>query len=235
MRIPCRYSRRNSSAHWPANPCRSSVPTWSSCAATAHLTGEVRWNPRESLADRARRRTSIPRCFGHDLPGKLSFRFRRQWCAVRRQGGAGHRLRQAGRQAAWPEAAAGEGQILRAAGSDLWQFQGVNLRFGKTHIQLDGKLGAAARPRLHHRRGRPEPARPGGTRTPQRARTCRRAPGQRVAQLKAKGTELLVAGYRAGRRWTPMSTSIRGLTADARHVELVRISSTADGACRPCR
>ena len=154
---------------------------------TAVLSGEVRWNPRETWQVKGTAQNIDPSLLRHDLPGKLGFGFTASGAPFGEQAALDIAFDKLGGQLRGQKAA-GQGKILRAAGSDLWQFQAVNLRFGKTHILLDGKLGAAPDIdftieaedlSLINPEARGQVNAHGHVSGPS---------GQRIAQLKAKGT-----------------------------------------------
>ena len=77
-----------------------------------------------------------------DLPGKLSFRFDASGAPFGERA-ALDRLRStslAGKLRG--QDAAGKGQLSRAAGNDAGSSDGVDVRFGRTQMQLDGGLGS---------------------------------------------------------------------------------------------
>jgi translocation and assembly module TamB len=107
---------------------------------TATLAGEVRWNPRETWQISGAVHNVDTSQLRPDLPGRLSLK-------LDANGTLGDRaeLDVAFRDVSGQlrgQKASGTGQILRTADNDAWQFKGVDLRFGKTHLVLNGNLGA---------------------------------------------------------------------------------------------
>jgi translocation and assembly module TamB len=108
---------------------------------SADLAGEVRWSPAQSWHVIGHTHGVDPSLVRQDLPGKLSFAFNASGAPF----GDRAALDLAFDNVAGTlrgQSASGTGQILRAAGSDTWQFKAINLRFGKTHLVLNGNLGA---------------------------------------------------------------------------------------------
>ena len=108
---------------------------------TADLSGEVRWNPLESWQVRGNAHGVDPSLLRPDLPGRLSFVFNASGSPFGERAALDVAFSNLTGQLRGQKAA-GNGQILRASGSDSWQFKAVDLRFGKTHIVLNGNLGA---------------------------------------------------------------------------------------------
>ncbi|MEO8306418.1 MAG: translocation/assembly module TamB domain-containing protein [Pseudomonadota bacterium] len=154
---------------------------------TADLNGEVRWSPGESWRIKGNAHDVDPTLLRPDLPGRLSFAFDAKGAPFGNRGAldvAFTNLNGVLRG----QKASGSGQILRSVGNDAWQFKGIDLRFGKTHLVLNGNLGTApdldfvidaddlslldpeARGQVNARGRFAGP------------------PGQRVIKLKAKGT-----------------------------------------------
>ncbi|MGC4029062.1 MAG: translocation/assembly module TamB domain-containing protein [Steroidobacteraceae bacterium] len=107
---------------------------------SAELHGLARWSPDEAWQIEGRAERIDPASLRADLPGRLSFDFNAAGAPfggeARLAIGIGRltgRLRNASAQ--------GEGRAEKAAGSDVWQFHQVDLRLGRTQLQLDGKLG----------------------------------------------------------------------------------------------
>ena len=107
---------------------------------TAGVTGEARWAPGESWTVAGHMSGMDPALLREDLPGRLDFDFRASGAPFGAAGSIEFSLaRLTGRLRGL--AASGSGQFTKPAGSEDWQFQDVDLLWGRTHIQLDGSLG----------------------------------------------------------------------------------------------
>ena len=108
---------------------------------SAEFSGDARWQPRESWQLTGRAVDIDPAQLRPDLPGQLSFDFDARGAPF----GAGAALdfdvkRLGGRLRG--QNASGGGHFALAAGSEDWQFRNVDLRLGRTHLALNGSLGA---------------------------------------------------------------------------------------------
>jgi translocation and assembly module TamB len=106
----------------------------------ADFTGEARWRPAESWRVAGRMNNLDAARIRDDLPGQLSFDFK----ASGEPFGASGSLdfdaqRLTGKLRG--QNISGKGRFARAAGSDDWQFAGVDLALGRTRVQLDGGFG----------------------------------------------------------------------------------------------
>jgi translocation and assembly module TamB len=106
----------------------------------AAFSGEARWSPAQSWQAKGRMTDLNPAALREDLPGRLHFDFNAsgapfgaggniEFDAVRLSG----QLRQ--------QQASGKGHFSLPAGGTTWQFNQVDLSFGRTRVQLDGGLG----------------------------------------------------------------------------------------------
>src|SRR5207344_1582979 len=109
---------------------------------TADLTGEVRWSPGESWKVAGAAHNVDPSLLRPDLPGKLSLSFDASGAPFGNKAALNVAFSNLNGQLRGQKAS-GTGQVARASGIDAWQFKDVNLRFGKTHVVLNGKLGDA--------------------------------------------------------------------------------------------
>jgi translocation and assembly module TamB len=107
----------------------------------ASFAGNARWNPAESWRISGNMRGMNPQKIRPDLPGKLDFNFAAEAAPFGNAGTLDLRIeRLTGTLRKQP--AAGGGHFILPAGSKDWHFDKVDLRFGRTRIQLDGGLGA---------------------------------------------------------------------------------------------
>lgn len=111
---------------------------------SATLDGHARWTPDEAWHVEGRVERINPAALRADLPGRLSFDINASGAPFGDDGtlsiGIG-RLTGSLRNAS----AQGQGRAERAAGSDAWQFHNVDLRLGRTQLQLDGQFSDARR------------------------------------------------------------------------------------------
>jgi len=108
---------------------------------SADFSGGARWKPDESWHLTGHASDVDPSKVRTDLPGQLSFDFDARGAPF----GAGAALdfdvkRLNGRLRG--QSASGGGHFALAAGSADWQFRDVDLRLGRTHLALNGTLGA---------------------------------------------------------------------------------------------
>lgn len=107
----------------------------------ASFKGEAHWGDGESWQLNGRMTDLDPTQLRKDVPGKLSFDFQASGAPFGEAGNIDFALsRLAGTVRSQP--AEGKGRFTRAGGSTDWQFDDVDVRLGRTHIQLDGGLGA---------------------------------------------------------------------------------------------
>ncbi len=107
----------------------------------AEFSGDARWQPGESWHLAGRAIDIDPAQLRTDLPGQLSFDFDARGAPF----GAGAALDfdvkgLSGRLRG--QNASGGGHFALAAGSEDWQFRNVDVRLGRTHLALNGSLGA---------------------------------------------------------------------------------------------
>lgn len=103
--------------------------------------GEVRWKPAESWHLTGHVENLDPTLLRPDLPGRLAFDFDVTGAPFGADAAIDFDLRHlTGRLRG--QAASGGGHFARAVRSEDWQFRNVDLHFGRTHIALDGGLGA---------------------------------------------------------------------------------------------
>ena len=106
----------------------------------ATFTGDTRWSPQQSWHLKGRADNFDPAAARPDLPGRLSFDFDARGAPFGEDAGLELEVRRlSGRLRG--QNASGGGHIARAPGSEDWQFTGVDLRLGRTRLQLDGGLG----------------------------------------------------------------------------------------------
>ena len=107
----------------------------------ASFTGDARWNPEQSWHVKGRAENFDPAAVRPDLPGRLSFDFDARGAPFGENAGLELDLRGlSGRLRG--QNASGSGHFARAAGSEDWQFSDVDLKLGRTSLELDGGLGA---------------------------------------------------------------------------------------------
>jgi translocation and assembly module TamB len=108
------------------------------------LTGDARWAPAESWRVEGQARGINPATLRPDLPGRIDFGFaangapfgERAALSVAISGLRGQLRNQELR---------GGGRISRTAGNPDFRFDGVDVRLGRTQLQLDGVLGTGSR------------------------------------------------------------------------------------------
>jgi len=106
----------------------------------ATFTGEARWQPSQSWHLKGRAENFNPAAIRPDLPGRLAFDFDARGAPFGATAALDLDLqRLSGKLRA--QNASGSGHFSRAAGSEDWQFRAVDMRLGRTHVQLDGGLG----------------------------------------------------------------------------------------------
>ncbi|MEO8315741.1 MAG: translocation/assembly module TamB domain-containing protein, partial [Pseudomonadota bacterium] len=107
---------------------------------TAKFAGEARWRPAESWSvagamtelDTARLRA--------DLPGQASFDFKASGAPFGAEGSLDFEAQRLAGKLRGHDLG-GKARIARAAGSEDWQFRGVDVSLGRARLQLDGYLG----------------------------------------------------------------------------------------------
>jgi translocation and assembly module TamB len=107
---------------------------------TANFTGDARWKPAESWRVAGRMANLDPARVRADLPGQLSFDFK----ASGEPFGATGSLELDAQHLTGKlrgQTISGKGNFARAAGSNDWQFSGVDIGLGRTRVQLDGGFG----------------------------------------------------------------------------------------------
>ncbi|MEO6185321.1 MAG: hypothetical protein ABIP38_07760, partial [Steroidobacteraceae bacterium] len=107
---------------------------------TATVTGEARWQPGESWRVAGRMNGLDPATVRADLPGQLNFDFTASGAPF---GEAGNIDFEAAKITGKlrNQAVTGKGRFARAANSKDWQFNAVDVRLGRTRVQLDGGFG----------------------------------------------------------------------------------------------
>jgi len=108
---------------------------------SADFSGEARWKPGESWHVAGRATHVDPSQVRADLPGQLSFDFDARGAPFGAGAALDFDLKQLSGQLRG-QSASGEGHFALAAGSPDWQFRDVDLHLGRTHLALDGSLGA---------------------------------------------------------------------------------------------
>ena len=107
----------------------------------ALVSGEARWNPAESWRVTGRMEGLDPAGIRAGVTGKLDFDFTASGAPFGEAGAIDFAMsRLAGKVRGQP--ATGGGRFTKPGGSEDWQFHDVDLRLGRTHIQLDGSLAA---------------------------------------------------------------------------------------------
>jgi translocation and assembly module TamB len=108
---------------------------------TATFTGNATWQPAETWQIAGRMASLDTSTLRPDLPGQLGFDFEASGAPFGAGGAIDFDLRKlSGRLRG--QVASGRGHFALPAGSQDWQFRGVDLRFGRTHVELNGGLGA---------------------------------------------------------------------------------------------
>lgn len=107
----------------------------------ARFQGEARWGTAESWQVAGHMTDLDPAQIRADVAGKVGFDFTARGAPFGEQGSIDFSMSKlTGTLRGQP--AEGKGRFTRAGGSTDWQFDDVDLRLGRTHIQLDGGLGA---------------------------------------------------------------------------------------------
>ncbi len=228
----CRCSRPNSMARWNTTHCRYSARTWRCCAA--RRTSLVKCAGARARAGRSRapRTTWTPRCCGRTCRASLSLSFDASGAPFGNKAALDIAFSNLSGQLRGQKAS-GTGQIARASGIDAWQFKDVNLRFGKTHVVLNGKLGDA--PDLDFVVDADDLSLidPEARGQDQCARQICRAAGTTGDTAQGKGHGLRVAWQRAGRAQCRRGYRTRQPTARPWAAWNFRDCSTAGGCCKP--
>ena len=107
---------------------------------SATFNGEARWQPGESWRVAGRMTGLDPTTLRADLPGELNFDFKASGAPF---GEAGNIDFEAAKITGKlrNQAVTGQGKFARAANSKDWQFSAVDVRLGRTRVQLDGGFG----------------------------------------------------------------------------------------------
>ncbi len=108
---------------------------------SAGVSGEARWNPAESWRVAGRMEGLDPARIREGVTGKLDFDFTASGAPFGEAGTIDFAMsRLTGKLRGQP--ATGGGRFIKPGGSEDWQFHDVDLRLGRTQIQLDGSLAA---------------------------------------------------------------------------------------------
>jgi len=108
---------------------------------TATYTGSATWQPAETWRIAGHMTGLDSATLRPDLPGQLGFDFEAKGAPFGAGGAIDFDLKKlTGRLRG--QAASGNGHFALPAGASDWQFRGVDLRFGRTHVELNGGLGA---------------------------------------------------------------------------------------------
>ena len=107
----------------------------------ATFKGNATWQPAETWRITGRMANLDSSTLRADLPGQLAFDFDAKGAPFGAGGAIDFDLRKlSGRLRGQP--ASGGGHFALPAGSQDWQFRGVDVRFGRTHVELNGGLGS---------------------------------------------------------------------------------------------
>ncbi len=106
----------------------------------AKFAGETRWQPAESWSVAGRMTDLDPAAVRADLPGQLSFDFKAAGAPFGAAGSLDLDVQRLSGKLRG-QTVSGKGQFARAASSTDWQFRGVDMRLGRTRLQLDGGFG----------------------------------------------------------------------------------------------
>jgi translocation and assembly module TamB len=103
--------------------------------------GEARWRPAESWTVAGRMTGLDASQLRKDVTGQLDFDFRASGAPFGEAGSIDFAIARLGGRLRG-QSASGSGRFTRAAGSQDWRFQKVDLRVGRARLQLDGSLNA---------------------------------------------------------------------------------------------
>jgi translocation and assembly module TamB len=108
------------------------------------LTGEARWKPGESWRIEGQARGIDPAQIRPDLPGRLDFNFLANGAPFGDNAALAVSVSSL-RGTLRNQPLSGRARVSRGAGAADWLFDGVDLRLGKTQLQLDGSIRPGAR------------------------------------------------------------------------------------------
>ncbi|MET0282692.1 MAG: translocation/assembly module TamB domain-containing protein [Steroidobacteraceae bacterium] len=108
----------------------------------AAFKGEARWQPAETWQIDGRMTGLDTTQLRADVQGRLNFDFQARGAPFGEAGTIDFTLARLSGNVRG-QSADGKGHFSRASGSADWQFDAVDVHLGRTHIQLDGGLGAA--------------------------------------------------------------------------------------------
>ena len=109
---------------------------------TASVTsGEARWRPAESWTVAGRMAGLDASQLRNDVIGRVDFDFRASGAPFGDGGSIDFAIAQLGGRLRG-QAASGSGRFSRPGGSKDWHFHQVDLRLGRTRLQLDGSFNA---------------------------------------------------------------------------------------------
>ena len=106
----------------------------------ATFTGNVTWQPAETWRIAGHMANLDPATLRPDIPGQLGFDFEAKGAPFGAGGAIDFDLRKLSGKLRGQNTT-GSGHFALPAGSTDWQFRGVDLRFGRTHVELNGGLG----------------------------------------------------------------------------------------------
>ena len=107
---------------------------------TASFAGNATWQPAETWRIAGHMSGLDTSQLRADLPGQLAFDFDARGAPFGAGGAIDFDLQKLSGKLR-NQAASGKGHFALPAGSQDWQFRGVDLRFGRTHVELTGGLG----------------------------------------------------------------------------------------------
>ena len=107
----------------------------------ASFNGTVTWQPAETWSVAGHMANLDSATVRPDLPGQFGFDFEAKGAPFGAGGAIDFDLRKLSGKLRGQNAS-GSGHFALPAGSADWQFRGVDLRFGRTHVELNGGLGA---------------------------------------------------------------------------------------------
>lgn len=109
-----------------------------------HLTGEARWQPAQSWTVEGQARGLNPVELRADLPGRLDFNFTASGAPFGADGALAVSMTNLRGQLRG-QPLSGRGAVARSAGAADFVFNDVDVRLGRTQLQLDGSIRPGAR------------------------------------------------------------------------------------------
>ena len=203
----------------------------------ATFKGNATWAPAETWRIAGRMSGLDTTTLRPDLPGALGFDFDANGAPFGAGGAIEFDLRKLSGTLRGQNAS-GRGHFTLPAGGTDWQFRGVDLRFGRTHVELNGGLGSRRDLTFALDAEDPEPARSGrerpaharaaGSPAPKRCRCCcsrhaaviSNGQGNTLATLNADVDIDLASGRRTQAQVDMGSLKVAGRTAQKLSVTL---------------